>query len=167
MSCFVGGNPMLPVYSGEIQSKCLGVDVDVFDEKSQSTLQKGELVCKSPLPSMPIGFWDDLNKEKYIKSYFAKFNNVWTQGDYAKISQNNGIVIYGRSDSTLNPGGIRIGTAEIYRSVEKIDEIVESIVVGQSWNNDTRIILFVKLQKDIELDQIIICLLYTSDAADE
>ena len=156
VSCFVGGNPMLPVYSGEIQSKCLGVDVDVFDEKSQSTLQKGELVCKSPLPSMPIGFWDDLNKEKYIKSYFAKFNNVWTQGDYAKISQNNGIVIYGRSDSTLNPGGIRIGTAEIYRSVEQIDEIVESIVVGQSWDNDTRIILFVKLQNDIELDQAII-----------
>ena len=156
VSCFVGGNPMLPVYSGEIQSKCLGVDVDVFDEKSQSTLQKGELVCKSSLPSMPIGFWDDLNKEKYIKSYFAKFNNVWTQGDYAKISQNNGIVIYGRSDSTLNPGGIRIGTAEIYRSVEQIDEIVESIVVGQSWDNDTRIILFVKLQNDIELDQAII-----------
>ena len=156
VSCFVGGNPMLPVYSGEIQSKCLGVDVDVFDDKSQSTLQKGELVCKSPLPSMPIGFWDDLNKEKYIKSYFAKFNNVWTQGDYAKISQNNGIVIYGRSDSTLNPGGIRIGTAEIYRSVEQIDEIVESIVVGQSWDNDTRIILFVKLQNDIELDQAII-----------
>ena len=156
VSCFVGGNPMLPVYSGEIQSKCLGVDVDVFDEKSQSTLQKGELVCKSPLPSMPIGFWDDLNKEKYIKSYFTKFNNVWTQGDYAKISQNNGIVIYGRSDSTLNPGGIRIGTAEIYRSVEQIDEIVESIVVGQSWDNDTRIILFVKLQNDIELDQAII-----------
>ena len=156
VSCFVGGNPMLPVYSGEIQSKCLGVDVDVFDEKGQGSLQKGELVCKSPLPSMPIGFWDDLNKEKYIKSYFSKFKNVWTQGDYAKISQNNGIVIYGRSDSTLNPGGIRIGTAEIYRSVEQIDEIVESIVVGQSWNNDTRIILFVKLQKDIELDQVII-----------
>ena len=156
VSCFVGGNPMLPVYSGEIQSKCLGVYVDVFDEKSQSTLQKGELVCKSPIPSMPIGFWDDLNKEKYIKSYFAKFNNVWTQGDYAKISQNNGIVIYGRSDSTLNPGGIRIGTAEIYRSVEQIDEIVESIVVGQSWDNDIRIILFVKLQNDIELDQAII-----------
>ncbi len=156
VSCFVGGNPMLPVYSGEIQSKCLGVDVDVFDEKSQSTLQKGELVCKSALPSMPIGFWDDLNKEKYIKSYFTKFNNVWTQGDYAKISQNNGIVIYGRSDSTLNPGGIRIGTAEIYRSVEQIDEIVESIVVGQSWDNDTRIVLFVKLQNDIELDQAII-----------
>ena len=156
VSCFVGGNPMLPVYSGEIQSKCLGVDVDVFDEKGQGSLQKGELVCKSPLPSMPIGFWDDLNKEKYIKSYFSKFKNVWTQGDYAKISQNNGIVIYGRSDSTLNPGGIRIGTAEIYRSVEQIDEIVESIAVGQSWNNDTRIILFVKLQKDIELDQVII-----------
>ncbi len=156
VSCFVGGNPMLPVYSGEIQSKCLGVNVDVFDEKSQSTLQKGELVCKSPLPSMPIGFWDDISKEKYIKSYFTKFNNVWTQGDYAKISQNNGIVIYGRSDSTLNPGGIRIGTAEIYRSVEQIDEIVESIVVGQSWDNDTRIILFVKLQNDIELDQGII-----------
>ncbi len=153
VSCFVAGNPNLPVFSGEIQCKCLGVDVDVFDEHGQSTGDKGELVCKNSLPSMPIGFWKDKQNQAYINTYFKTYTNTWSQGDFAKITNNNGIVIYGRSDATLNPGGIRIGTAEIYRSVETHEEILESVAVGQKWKDDIRIILFVKLAPGFELDE--------------
>jgi acetoacetyl-CoA synthetase len=148
VSCFVGGNPMMPVYAGEIQCKCLGIHVDVIDENAVGTKEKGELVCKSSMPSMPVGFWNDPNNNKYIESYFSQFENIWSQGDYAQITNNNGLIIYGRSDATLNPGGIRIGTAEIYRIVEEINEIEESIVVGQSWQNDIRIVLFIKLANE-------------------
>ena len=153
VSCFVAGNPNLPVFSGEIQCKCLGVDVDVFDEHGQSTGDKGELVCKNSLPSMPIGFWKDKQNQAYINTYFKTYSNTWSQGDFAKITNNNGIVIYGRSDATLNPGGIRIGTAEIYRSVETYEEILESVAVGQKWKDDIRIVLFVKLAPGFELDE--------------
>ncbi|MDC3263076.1 acetoacetate--CoA ligase [Pelagibacterales bacterium] len=148
VSCFVGGNPMMPVYAGEIQCKCLGIDVDVLDDSEISTKEKGELVCKSSMPSMPVGFWNDKNKDKYIESYFSQFKDIWSQGDYAQITSNNGLIIYGRSDATLNPGGIRIGTAEIYRIVEEINEIEESLVVGQNWQNDIRIVLFIKLANE-------------------
>ena len=153
VSCFVAGNPNLPVFSGEIQCKCLGVDVDVFDEHGQSTGDKGELVCKNSLPSMPIGFWKDKQNQTYINTYFKRYSNTWSQGDFAKITNNKGIVIYGRSDATLNPGGIRIGTAEIYRSVETYEEILESVAVGQKWKDDIRIVLFVKLAPGFELDE--------------
>ena len=156
VSCFVAGNPNLPVYPGEIQVKCLGVDADIFDEHGNTTKDKGELVCKSSIPSMPIGFWNDPNKKKYITSYFSKFENIWSQGDFAQYTINSGIVIYGRSDATLNPGGIRIGTSEIYRVVESLIEINESVVVGQIWNNDVRIILFVILNENFELNQSLV-----------
>ena len=156
VSCFVAGNPNLPVYPGEIQVKCLGVDADIFDEHGDTTKDKGELVCKSSIPSMPIGFWNDPNKKKYITSYFSTFKNIWSQGDFAQYTINSGIVIYGRSDATLNPGGIRIGTAEIYRVVESFEEINESVVVGQIWNDDVRIILFVTLNSNFQLDQSLI-----------
>ena len=156
VSCFVLGNPNIPVFSGEIQCKSLGVNVDIFDENGKSTRNKGELVCKSAIPSMPIGFWNDHKKEKYIASYFSRFKNVWAQGDFANFTDNNGMVIYGRSDATLNPGGIRIGTAEIYRAVETLDEVVESIAVAQKWDNDIRIVLFVKLKSTEELTEELI-----------
>ena len=152
VSCFVGGNPTGPVFSGEIQCECLGVNVDIYNDEGNRTLQKGELVCKSALPSMPIGFWNDRNREKYINSYFSKYANIWTQGDYATKTEKKGFIIFGRSDSTLNPGGIRIGTAEIYRAVEKLDEVNESIVVSQECNDDLRIILFVTLREKNHLD---------------
>ena len=159
VSCFVAGNPMMSVYAGEIQCKCLGVDVDVFDSNGNSTFDKGELVCKSSIPSMPIGFLNDKNKIKYKLSYFNQFQNVWSQGDYAKITKNNGIIIYGRSDATLNPGGIRIGTAEIYRVVEEIEGIEESIAISQNWDNDVRIILFIKLTNNLKLSDHLLMLL--------
>ena len=159
VSCFVLGSPHLPVFSGEIQCKSLGVDVDIFDDDGKSTNEKGELVCKSALPTMPIGFWNDEKKIKYIQSYYSKFKNVWTQGDFANFTNNNGIVIYGRSDATLNPGGIRIGTAEIYRAVETLSEIIESIAVAQEWDNDIRIVLFVKLNEGKELSKELIKLI--------
>ena len=153
VSCFVGGNPMIPVYAGEIQSKCLGVEVDVVNNECESTEDKGELVCRSSIPSMPIGFWNDKNKINYKDSYFSQFNNIWSQGDYAQITKNNGVIIYGRSDATLNPGGIRIGTAEIYRVVEEFEAVEESIAVAQNWDNDVRIILFVKLNSNQIISQ--------------
>jgi len=152
LSCFVLGNLFQPVYSGEIQNKGLGMDVDIFDEKGNSQKNtKGELVCKKPFPSMPIKFWNDIEDKKYKSAYFEKYNNIWHHGDFAKITENDGFIIYGRSDTTLNPGGIRLGTAEIYNVVEKFKEIKESISVGQSWNNDIRIILFIVLNKGYEL----------------
>ena len=152
VSCFVLGNLFQPVYAGEIQNKGLGMDVDIFDEKGFSIQNtKGELVCKKPFPSMPIKFWNDEGEKKYKAAYFEKYKNVWHHGDFAKITNNGGFIIFGRSDTTLNPGGVRLGTAEIYSEVEKFKEIQESIVIGQTWKNDIRIILFVVLNKGYNL----------------
>ncbi|WP_243137363.1 acetoacetate--CoA ligase [Heliorestis convoluta] len=146
ISCFVLGNPMLPVYAGEIQSKGLAMDVVGLDEAGQEVKKgKGELVCRQPFPSMPLGFWKDEEKNKYKESYFSKYPQVWCHGDYIEVKPRRGIVIHGRSDATLNPGGIRIGTAEIYRILELIDEIDDSLVVGQRYQDDERILLFIKL----------------------
>ena len=153
VSCFVLGNLSQPVYAGEIQNRGLGMDVDIFNEKGFSTENiKGELVCKKPFPSMPIKFWNDNGDKKYKSAYFEKYPNVWHHGDFAKITENGGFIIFGRSDTTLNPGGVRLGTAEIYNVVEKFDEIQESIVIGQSWKNDIRIILFVVLNSGYNLN---------------
>ena len=152
VSCFVLGNLFQPVYSGEIQNRGLGMDVDIFNEKGLSIKnEKGELVCKKPFPSMPVKFWNDDEDKKYKSAYFEKYTNVWHHGDFGKITNNGGFVIFGRSDTTLNPGGVRLGTAEIYSVVEKFKEIQESIVIGQSWNNDIRIILFIVLNKGYNL----------------
>ncbi len=157
ISSFVLGNPTLPVYRGEIQCKALGVAADVFDEAGNSVREtKGELVCTCPIPSMPIGFWNDEDGAKYHAAYFARFPNVWAHGDYAEITAHDGMIIYGRSDATLNPGGVRIGTAEIYRQVEQLPEILESLVIGQDWQSDTRVILFVRLKENITLDEALI-----------
>jgi len=153
VSCFVLGNLFQPVYAGEIQNKGLGMDVDIFNEKGFSIKNiKGELVCKKPFPSMPVKFWNDDGDKKYKSAYFEKYKNVWHHGDFAKTTVNEGFIILGRSDATLNPGGVRLGTAEIYSIVEKFDEIQESIVIGQSWNNDIRIILFIVLNKNYNLN---------------
>ena len=153
ISCFVLGNLFQPVYAGEIQNRGLGMDVDIFVEKGFPVEDtKGELVCKKPFPSMPIKFWNDDGDKKYKSAYFEKYNNVWHHGDFAKITKNRGFIIFGRSDTTLNPGGVRIGTAEIYNVVEKFEEIQESIVIGQSWKNDIRIILFVVLNSGYYLN---------------
>jgi len=153
VSCFVLGNTFQPVYAGEIQNRGLGMDVDVFNEKGFSIKNtKGELVCKKPFPSMPVKFWNDIGDKKYKSSYFEKYKNVWHHGDFAKVTDNGGFIIYGRSDTTLNPGGVRLGTAEIYSVVEKFEEIKESIVIGQSWDNDIRIILFIVLNQGYKLN---------------
>jgi len=152
ISCFVLGNLFQPIYPGEIQNKGLGMDVDIFNEKGLSVKNiKGELVCKKPFPSMPIKFWNDKEDKKYKSAYFEKYPNIWHHGDFAKITRNGGFIIFGRSDTTLNPGGVRLGTAEIYSVVEKFEEIQESIVIGQSWKNDIRIILFVVLNSGYSL----------------
>ena len=157
VSCFVLGNLYDPVNSGEIQNKGLGMDVNIFDESGNSIKnKKGELVCTNPFPSMPLKFWNDKNDIKFKKAYFNKYPNIWHHGDYAEIKDNGGFIIYGRSDATLNPGGVRLGTAEIYREVEKFNEIKESIAVGQSWNNDIRIILFVVLSEGYALKEELI-----------
>jgi acetoacetyl-CoA synthetase len=162
IGCFVGGVPVLPVYRGEIQTRMLGMAVDAWsDEGHPIRGDKGELVCTKPFPSMPIGFWDDADGRKYRAAYFEHFPNIWTHGDYVEITERGGMVIYGRSDAVLNPGGVRIGTAEIYRQVEKLDEVMESIVIGQDWPpdkpGDVRVILFVRLAEgkvlDAELDK--------------
>ena len=149
VSCFVLGNVYQPVHLGEIQNKGLALDVKVFSDKGKSIRNsKGELVCVNPFPSMPLKFWNDKNNTKYEKAYFKKFKNIWHHGDYAEVKNTNGFIIYGRSDTTLNPGGVRLGTAEIYSEVEKFIEVKESIVVGQSWDNDIRIVLFIILNKN-------------------
>ena len=154
VSCFVLGNLYQPVYSGEIQNKGLGMDMRVFNEKGKSVLnRKGELVCINPFPSIPLKFWNDKNDTKFKKAYFNKYKNIWHHGDYAKITNNKGFIIFGRSDTTLNPGGVRLGTAEIYSEIERFNEIKESLVVGQSWDNDIRIILFVILNSKYELTE--------------
>ncbi len=154
VSCFVLGNPVLPVWRGEIQCKGLGLAVEVFDEQGRPLNGgKGELVCTRPFPAMPIGFWNDPQGARYRAAYFEKFPNVWCHGDWCEITPHGGIVIYGRSDAVLNPGGVRIGTAEIYRQVERLEEVVESIVIGQDWNGDVRVVLFVKLREGLQLDE--------------
>ena len=157
VSCFILGNIYSPVISGQIQNNGLGMNVDVFDENGKSIKnKKGELVCKSAFPSMPKKFWNDRKNIKYKKAYFNKFKNTWHHGDYAERKNSNGYIIYGRSDATLNPGGVRLGTSEIYSVVEKFKEIKESIVVGQSWDNDIRIVLFIVLNKNYKLEQSLI-----------
>ena len=157
VSCFVLGNLYEPVISGQIQNKGLGLNVDILNEKGKSIKNaRGELVCKNPFPSMPIKFWNDKKNEKFKKAYFNRYSNIWHHGDYAEINKNGGIIIYGRSDTTLNPGGVRLGTAEIYSEIEKFDEIKESIVVGQAWDNDVRIVLFIVLNQNYKLDQNLI-----------
>lgn len=153
VSCFVLGNPAGPVWRGEIQMRGLGMAVAVFDETGRPVRgQRGELVCTKPFPSMPVGFWNDPEGKRYRKSYFERFPGVWCHGDWAEITEHDGVIIYGRSDATLNPGGVRIGTAEIYRQVEQIDEVLESVCVGQEWEGDQRIILFVRLRDGLVLD---------------
>ncbi|MFO8088743.1 MAG: acetoacetate--CoA ligase [Desulfatiglandaceae bacterium] len=152
--CFAAGNPMGPVYAGELQCRCLGMAVEAFDENGKPVRnQQGELVCTAAAPSMPIYFWDDENDEKYRNAYFDVYPDVWRHGDFIEINDRGGVVIYGRSDATLNPGGVRIGTAEIYRLVEAIPEIEDSLVVGQNWKNDVRVVLFVKMAEGSNLTE--------------
>jgi acetoacetyl-CoA synthetase len=158
ISCFALGCPTRPVWRGELQCRGLGLKVDVYDENGKSVRQrKGELVCTAPFPSMPIGFWNDPDGAKYHAAYFERFPGVWCHGDWVEVTAHDGMIIYGRSDATLNPGGVRIGTAEIYRQVEQLDEVVESIVIGQDWPpgevGDVRVVLFVKLRDGLTLDQ--------------
>jgi len=153
ISCFCLGNPWLAVHRGEIQSPGLGMRTEVYDDDGRPAReQQGELVCSAPFPSMPLGFWNDPDGTKYRAAYFERFPNVWCHGDYAVHTSHGGFVILGRSDAVLNPGGVRIGTAEIYRQVEKLEEILESLAVGQDWDNDVRIVLFVRLRPGVDLD---------------
>ncbi|MBT8435690.1 MAG: acetoacetate--CoA ligase, partial [Gammaproteobacteria bacterium] len=153
VSCFLISCPLLPVYRGEIQCRGLGMAVEVFDDDGNAVRnQKGELVCTQTFPCQPVYFWADDSGEKYHNAYFARFENVWHHGDYIMLTDHDGIIVYGRSDATLNPGGVRIGTAEIYRHVEQLDEVVESIVIGQQWEDDVRVVLFVVLTPGINLD---------------
>ena len=150
--CFAIGNPMLPVYAGELQCRPLAMDVRAFDELGNELIdEQGELVCCKPFPSMPIYFWDDPDGSKYHSAYFDVFPNIWRHGDFVTVTGRGGVVMHGRSDATLNPGGVRIGTAEIYRQLEQMAEIADSVVVGQDWKNDVRVILFVKLAEGVEL----------------
>ena len=157
ISCFALASPVLPVYRGELQCRGLGMDVDAFDENGNSVRnKKGELVCKSPFPSMPVFFWNDDSGDKYRKAYFDKFPNVWAHGDFIEINERGGLKIFGRSDATLNPGGVRIGTAEIYRVVEAFNEVGDSLVIGQEWEGDQRMILFLKLSDSYEINDNLI-----------
>ncbi|WP_417828718.1 acetoacetate--CoA ligase [Thalassospira sp.] len=157
LGCFVLASPVLPVKRGVIQTRALGVAVDVFDDDGTPVRnEKGELVCTKPFPSMPVGFWNDPDGSRYHAAYFDRFDNIWCHGDYVELDDDGGMIIYGRSDATLNPGGVRIGTAEIYRQVEKLPEIQESIVIGQDWDNDVRVILFVVLRENYVLDSALI-----------
>jgi acetoacetyl-CoA synthetase len=152
--CFAAGNPMGPVYAGELQCRCLGMKVESFDENAKPVRNKqGELVCLAPAPPMPIYFWEDPKGEKYHGAYFDVYPGIWRHGDFIEINDHGGVTIYGRSDATLNPGGVRIGTAEIYRQVESITEIADSLVVGQDWKGDVRVILFVKLAEGQKLTE--------------
>ena len=152
--CFVLGVPTKPVWRGEIQGPGLGMAVDVFDANGKPAKldEKGELVCTRPFPSMPIGFWNDADGKKYKSAYFSRFDNIWHHGDFAEWTEHGGMIIHGRSDATLNPGGVRIGTAEIYRQVEQLEEVQESIVIGQDWEHDVRVVLFVVLKPGLTLD---------------
>jgi acetoacetyl-CoA synthetase len=153
LSCFAIGNPILPVRRGELQCRGLGMAVQIFDQSGSTVVSgHGELVCTQPFPSAPVCFWDDADNARYRAAYFERFPGIWAHGDFAELTQSGGLIIHGRSDAVLNPGGVRIGTAEIYRQVEKLDEVVESIAIGQSWEDDVRIILFVVLRPDAPLD---------------
>ena len=153
VSCFALGNPVLPVHRGELQCRGLGMSVEVFDEQGRPLRgERGELVCTRPFPSMPVGFWNDTDGSRYRAAYFERFPGVWCHGDYAMLTEHDGVVILGRSDAVLNPGGVRIGTAEIYRQVEKLEEILESLAIGQAWENDVRVVLFVRLRPGVALD---------------
>jgi acetoacetyl-CoA synthetase len=157
ISCFVLGSPILPVWRGEIQCRGLGLAVDVWDEQGVPVRgEKGEMVCTKPFPSMPLGFWNDPTGERYRAAYFERFPNVWCQGDFCETTEHDGLVIHGRSDATLNPGGVRIGTSEIYRQVEKVSEVLEGVVIGQNWQDDVRVILFVVLREGLVLDEALI-----------
>lgn len=153
VSCFALGNPVLPVWRGELQCKGLGMDVQVWDEDGRRLASgKGELVCARHFPSMPVGFWNDPDGEKFRAAYFETFSGVWAHGDYAEETAHGGLVIHGRSDAVLNPGGVRIGTAEIYRQVEKVEQVLESLAIGQDWQGDVRVVLFVRLREGVALD---------------
>ena len=153
ISCFVLGNPCMPVWEGEIQCHGLGMAVEIWDDHGNSiTEEKGELVCSKPFPNAPIYFWNDPENKKYLSAYFETYPGIWAQGDYGEITVHNGVIIHGRSDAVLNPGGVRIGTAEIYRQVEKLDDVVDSICIGQNWDNDVRVVLFVVLRAGVDLD---------------
>ncbi len=154
ISCFVLGNPILPVWKGEIQCRGLGMDIAVFDDSGKEVPNgtKGELVCRNSFPSMPVGFWQDENDSKYRAAYFERFPGNWHHGDYVELTIHGGMIVYGRSDAVLNPSGVRIGTAEIYRQAEQIDEVIESLVIGQRWDGDTRVVLFVRLREALVLD---------------
>ncbi|MCA3572412.1 MAG: acetoacetate--CoA ligase [Aestuariivirga sp.] len=155
--CFVGGNPLSPVWRGEIQGPMLGMAVDVYDEEGKSLRgEKGELVCVRPFPSMPVMFWNDPDGAKYHNAYFARFPGIWCHGDFAEITAHGGMIIHGRSDATLNPGGVRIGTAEIYAQVEQVPEVDEALAIGQDWDNDVRVVLFVRLKPDAVLDEALL-----------
>jgi acetoacetyl-CoA synthetase len=158
VACFAGGCPILPVWRGELQCRMLGMKVEVFDDEGRALPvgQKGELVCTAAFPTMPLGFWNDPDGEKYRAAYYDKYPGVWRHGDWCELTKHGGMVIYGRSDAVLNPGGVRIGTAEIYRQVEKLDEVVESIVIGQDWEKDVRVVLFVRLRDGLKLDEPLI-----------
>ena len=161
ISCFVLGNPTLPVWRGEIQCRGLGMAVDIWDDLGRPIRgEKGELVCRQPFPSMPVGFWNDIDGRRYRAAYFGRFPGVWCHGDYCEITEHDGLIIYGRSDATLNPGGVRIGTAEIYRQVDSLPEIAESVVIGQDWPpeqpSDVRVVLFVRLREGLTLDDALI-----------
>ncbi len=154
LSCFALGNPVLPVRRGELQCRGLGMATEIFDEAGRSIIgEHGELVCTRPFPSTPIAFWNDPDGSRYRAAYFERFPGVWAHGDFAELTEDGGMVIHGRSDAVLNPGGVRIGTAEIYRQVEKLDEVLESIAVGQTWEDDVRVVLFVVLKTGISLDE--------------
>ena len=154
ISCFILGNPIGPVWRGEIQARGLGMAVEVFDDAGQPLRgDKGELVCTRPFPSMPVGFWGDPGDARYRAAYFERFEGIWCQGDFVELTERDGLVVYGRSDATLNPGGVRIGTAEIYRQVEQLPEILEALVIGQQWQGDTRVVLFVRLAAGVTLDE--------------
>jgi acetoacetyl-CoA synthetase len=153
VACFAQACPTTPVYEGEIQCRALAMKVEIYDEDGRPlTNEKGELVCTAPFPSMPIGFWNDPDGTKYYDAYFAKFDNVWCHGDYAELTSHGGVIIYGRSDAVLNPGGVRIGTAEIYRQVDALEEVLESLAIGQDWQSDVRVVLFVRLKPGFTLD---------------
>ena len=157
IACFVGGNPTAPVWRGEIQARLLGMAVEVYNDEGKPVRgEKGELVCTKPFPSMPVMFWDDPEGARYRAAYFERYPNIWCHGDFVELTEHDGIVIYGRSDATLNPGGVRIGTAEIYRQVEQLDPVEESIVIGQDWQGDVRVVLFVKLRPGLTLDDDLI-----------
>jgi acetoacetyl-CoA synthetase len=152
VSCFVLGNPLQPVWRGEIQGPGLGLAVDVWNEDGKAVrLEKGELVCTKAFPSMPVMFWNDPGQAKYRAAYFERFDNVWCHGDFAEWTRHDGLIIHGRSDATLNPGGVRIGTAEIYNQVEQMPEVVEALCIGQDWQDDVRVVLFVRLAAGLTL----------------